>query len=415
MLAKARDIHGEHVHARLALRDPLRDGQPDAAALAEARHHAASEEVIAEAAHRADDRVAVGREHHAAIDDALDPAIGKTRVALHRHFERAPDPVDIVGQQLVREILRRAADRPMLAAMLVGADQQTLAFLPQIGFAIEIDAHGDFAIEPRHRRNVVGDDVLVLHRHDRQLDARHPPHLARPQPAGIDDIIGLDGAVLGDDQPAAIRGLLQLDHGIAQIDLGAPRLGGLGIGVGDAGGIDMPVIGIVERTDETRRVDQGIEFLHLLHRHEIEIELQVARPAALHPEIIHAGLAGREIEEADAVDAADLARFLFQLVIEPHRISLQRGHVGVAIDGVHAAGGMPGRAGGQLRALDQGNVGPTELRQVIEHTDAHHAAADHRHAHMRFHGNWSLGNLESSADSAKRTDPLQRAKWSESS
>ncbi len=392
MRAEARDVHREHIHARLALGDPLRDREADAAALAEASHHAAREEVVGEAAHRPDDRVAVGREHHAAVDDALDAAVGEAGIALHRDLERAPDPVDVVGQQLVREILRRAVDRPMLAAMLVGADQQALAFLPQVGFAVEVDAHRDFALERRDRRDVVGDDILVLHRHDRQLDPRHAPDLARPQAAGIDHIVGLDGAVLGHHQPAALRRLLQLDHRVAQMDLRAARLGRLGIGVGHARWIDMPVVGIVQRADELRGVDQRIELLHLGHRDEFEIELQVPRPAALHPEIVHAGLAGGEIEEADAMDAAGLARFLLQLVVELDGIGLQRGHVGVAVDGVHAAGRVPGRARGQFRALDQRDVGPAQLGQVIEHADAHHAAADHRHAHMRFHGKSPLGS-----------------------
>ena len=193
----------------------------------------------------------------------LIPPSARHGIALHRDLERAPDPVDVVGQQLVREILRRAIDRPVLAAMLVGADQQALALLPQIGFAVEVDAHRDFALERGDRRDVVGDDILMLHRHDRQLDPRHAPDLARPQAAGIDDIVGLDGAVPGHHQPAALRRLLQLDHRIAQIDLRAARLGRLGIGVGHAGGIDMPVVGIVQRADELGGVDQRIELLHL--------------------------------------------------------------------------------------------------------------------------------------------------------
>jgi hypothetical protein len=47
---------------------------------------------------------------------------------------------------------------------------------------------------------------------------------------------------------------------------------------------------------------------------------------------------------------------------------------------------------------------------VVEHADPHHAAAEHRHAHMRFHGNSPLGLPDRSADSANRVAAGQRAK-----
>ena len=46
----------------------------------------------------------------------------------------------------------------------------------------------------------------------------------------------------------------------------------------------------------------------------------------------------------------------------------------------------PGGARGQLRALDQHDVGPAELGEMVEHAAADHAAPDHRHPNMRLHG-----------------------------
>ena len=43
---------------------------------------------------------------------------------------------------------------------------------------------------------------------------------------------------------------------------------------------------------------------------------------------------------------------------------------------VHAAGGVPGRARGQLALLEQQQLAPADLRQVVEHAGADHAAAD---------------------------------------
>jgi len=49
---------------------------------------------------------------------------------------------------------------------------------------------------------------------------------------------------------------------------------------------------------------------------------------------------------------------------------------------------MPGRPGGEFRALEQRNVGPSLQGQMIERADAHHAAADDDDAGMSFH--WTV-------------------------
>ena len=55
-------------------------------------------------------------------------------------------------------------------------------------------------------------------------------------------------------------------------------------------------------------------------------------------------------------------------------------------------GRMPGRAGGQLLALDQHDVGPALLGEVIERRDADDAAADDDRACLSFHRHECLRN-----------------------
>ena len=52
------------------------------------------------------------------------------------------------------------------------------------------------------------------------------------------------------------------------------------------------------------------------------------------------------------------------------------GDVRVAVERVHAAGRVPGRAGRQLAPLEEHDVGPAGLRQVVQHAGADHAATD---------------------------------------
>src|SRR6202030_2678770 len=85
------------------------------------------------------------------------------------------------------------------------------------------------------------------------------------------------------------------------------------------------------------------------------------------------------------MDAAGLAGDLLDLLVEIDGVLLQLRDVGVAVDRVHAAGGMPGRARGQLVALDEHDVAPAGFRQVVEDAGADDAAADDGDLNMRFH------------------------------
>ena len=103
------------------------------------------------------------------------------------------------------------------------------------------------------------------------------------------------------------------------------------------------------------------------------------------------------------------------IVSKLHRVGLQLGDVGIAVQRVEAAGGVPGRAGSQLRALDQHDVGPAGLGQVVEHRAANDAAADHNRFDLGFHGFASVcsnvylgssGNDSSGGDSLDLQQPF---------
>ena len=87
----------------------------------------------------------------------------------------------------------------------------------------------------------------------------------------------------------------------------------------------------------------------------------------------------------------DWPEMLLDFVVELDGVLLQLGDVRIAIDGVHAAGGMPGGAGGKFGTLDQQHVLPAGLGEVIKHAGADHAATDHHDSDIRLHiGSGSL-------------------------
>jgi hypothetical protein len=176
--------------------------------LRKAGHDAAGDPVIRQALHRTDQRVAVRREGERAVDDLLDAGLFDAGKMLEADLQRRRDAVEVGRQQLVAEIPRRVDRRPRLAGLFVGAEQDAVALLPRIDLALEVE-HADhfaagFLVEGFDLRHRLGEQVHMLHGEHRQLDADHAADLARPEPAAIDHMLGVDSALLGDDVPGAV-------------------------------------------------------------------------------------------------------------------------------------------------------------------------------------------------------------------
>ena len=256
-VAVAGDVHAPDVGAGIALDHPVRQRQADAAALGQAGHHAAGDPVVPKAPHRPNERVAVRREGEGAVDDAPDAGAPERREMLEADLEARRDALEVVLEQLVPELPGRLPLRPWHAGALVGADQHAAAaLLAHVDFAVEVDDVQHLLFGDRNLGHVLGDQVLVLHREHRQLEPRHAADLARPQPAGIDDMLGDDRALVGDDVPGAVGPRVRRDDAGVPVDLGTLDARRLGVGVGDAGRIHMAFERVVERSDEVALVHE---------------------------------------------------------------------------------------------------------------------------------------------------------------
>ena len=92
-----------------------------------------------------------------------------------------------------------------------------------------------------------------------------------------------------------------------------------------------------------------------------------------------------KLQATRQVDAAILAGLLFNLFVQIDGVLLQAGNVWVAIERVHATGGVPCGTSSQLFALEQDNVGPAGLGEVIQHGGAYNAATNNNYACRSFH------------------------------
>ena len=172
--------------------------------------------------------------------------------------------------------------------------------------------------------HVLGDEVHVLHGEHRELDADHPPHLARPEPTGVDDVLGVDRlADVGVHVPRAVGALAQAVDPRVAVHLGAGHAGADRVGVGDTGRIDVPLDRVVQRADEVLVLHEREQRLRLLRADQLELHAEVAAAGLGHPQEVHAHLGVGEHQPAGQVDAAVLAGHGLELLVELDRVLLQ--------------------------------------------------------------------------------------------
>ncbi len=190
---------------------------------------------------------------------------------------------------------------------LIGSQQQALALLARIGVALVIDSDGDLLAMGFDLGDCLGDQVVMLHGLYGKRQPRQQSHFPCPEAGGIDHDLGLDRAAGGDHIPAAIGAGVGLGDRGSQMDGGAIMLGRFGIGMSDAGGIDMAIHRLKQRPQIFGRVDEGVERACLLQADELRIEPHIAGLGALLLQIVQALGRGSEINAARAVDATGLA------------------------------------------------------------------------------------------------------------
>ena len=134
------------------------------------------------------------------------------------------------------------------------------------------------------------------------------------------------------------------------------------------------------------RLEEGVALPHRGRRQDLEGQALRRRHLRDVAELRHAvpGMGEPDAAARAVADrGVDLRR---QRPVQPVAVGLQLHDVPGGREVRAVAGGMPGRAGGQLVPLDQRDIAPAEPRQVIQHAAADDPAADHHHPRMRLHG-----------------------------
>ena len=261
-----------------------------------------------------------------------------------------------------------------------------MAFLPQVVADIRI-AHQRQSCRAAldEFRDVLRDEVLVRHRHDRQVRAHHGRDLGAAVTGGIDHALRADRSLVGMDQPLARRRPLDRRYARVPVDLRPVVAGTLGERLGHLRGIDIAVVGIVQTGLETVRNHERMMLLQLRGTEELEVHA------------LGAGLRDDVLEFVDAVVRMREAHAARDVVVDvvPDPLRERRIQAGAVPLQLHqiprrrevraVPGSVPGGTCRQLVSLQQDGVFHAEFRQVIQRAAAHRATTDNDDLCLCFH------------------------------
>ncbi len=236
---KAADIDRPEIQRRLAAHRPFRQHPAGAAARGDAEGvEAGADEHVGAFRRRAEDEIAVGREAFGAVDHLLHPDLGQRRDAGDGRVHMLGEVVPVVVEQPEFPVGGHVAGGPWLRIRLIAAHDEAAGFLLEIGPPVGIAQSGGVAGQAGDR---FGDDVLVLDRLQRHVDARHRAHLPGPLAGAIDHGFAGDRALGGLDMGDAVA--LHPEPGDAH-PLDQPRPvhpRAFGQRLGDVGRVRLPI------------------------------------------------------------------------------------------------------------------------------------------------------------------------------
>ena len=381
---EAARIERPEVPLALALGHDVGDGLAGAAALHDAEGEGAAEvepaQIQARLEGRPDQRVAVRRVGDRAVHHALHAGLAQQRHAADRQLDVALQPLQVVGEELGDEAGRdaRVPDRDG-AFLLVGPEQQPVALLAQVVGIVRVAQQREFRPRAGQLRQPLGHQVLVLQRDDGQALANQRRHLAGTVARGVDDDLGLDLALRRAEAPAVAVARHGGDRAAAQ-DRGAQRPRAAGEGLGRLRGVDVAVARIPQAAQQAGGLQRRIAPLQLVGRQHLELEVQRVGDGGDVAVLVEPRRPLRQADRAGDVVVDGAAGQRAQLAVEPRRVALQVEQRPGGGEVRAVAGGVPGRAGGQLVALQQQQVGPALTGEMPQGRAADDAATDDHRA-----------------------------------
>ena len=362
------------IERRFAIHDPLRQRLPRAtrrhdADRVEAAQHVEAAQIWRLAHHPA----VIGSEALGAVEEFPDADILQCGHAGHRQLKHRLDVFEVLRQFTELEVVRHSVQPPGLGRALEPANQQLAGVLLVVS-ALLLHTHHRQALGQALYR--FGNDVEMLAGLQRNIDAGQFAHVATPQPRAVDDNIGRDFALIHPHARHPAIGLGDARHFHVLDDPHAALPRALGHRQCDIAGIGLAVGGDVEAERDVASLQQRIHRLHLGRGENRAVEPvhPHGRGQPLH--LLGPLVGDRDQQGTHAPEAGGKFRLFFDLGVEVG------GRGGEPLHGRRMPPlpdqprRVPGGAGGERLALQQHDVGPAELSEMIGDRAACDPAAD---------------------------------------
>jgi len=318
---------------------------------------------------------AVGRVPIRAVDHPSNPGVRENWDALSRGFKNRLESLEFRLEQAAVEIIRNAIHGPRHSVAFEGAQQERAALLANVEGGVRVAHYGHVYPQSLHLIENVGNQVVVLERHDGQVDPDHLAQLPCPLAGRVDDNLGANVPSCCAHEPLAVLSLDASDWR-PPIDLGATRQGSLGEGVGHAGRIHVSVSGRVRGGQDIVEIGQRPKLLSRFATDDLERHADRVGNRLAVMELVYALWRHRQAEAPTAAQIDCLSRLGFEPFVQIEAVLQQFHDVPARIELGAEAGRVPGRATGEFVRLDQHHVAPPELGQVIQKAAARNSATN---------------------------------------
>src|SRR5262245_704209 len=197
VLSKAANVNRPEIEGRLAFGDPF--GKRHAAATA-GRNAEGVEAGANKDAPRlggfAENEVPVWCEAFRAVDELLDAGGLHGRNTANGELEERLEMLDIIFKKLKLETIWKAVHAPRFRVGLISAHHQSTHLLFPIGETVRVAQRRQIW---RHTIDRFGDEILVLHRNERNIDTGHTPEIARPLARADHELVASNSSLGGGD------------------------------------------------------------------------------------------------------------------------------------------------------------------------------------------------------------------------
>src|SRR5690606_22751437 len=332
-----------------------------------------------------DDGRAVGRIADGAVVDLLDADLAEIRHTGDGRFDIWLQSFQILLEQFVLRVLVRAVDITDRRTFFVGPEQKPIVLFAHVPRGVGLPQHTQLAsarfAELAYFGVRLGNDVLVFHGHHGNVEADHLARLAHEVAGRRNDVFASDVPVVGLDDPVAVPTYDPRDGRVA-VDLGPTLARGTGECLGEIRRLDVPVLRMFDRADQTVDLDIGPAFPDFLRLEEIHLHADGLGHARVVAVLVHPIRLPRETDVGHLAEPGIHAGFVGEFLIEPDRVLVDLADRVAHVEQRQEPRGMPGRTRRELAPFDEHDVGPAFPRQVIERGYADDAAADHHHTRM---------------------------------